>query len=180
MGTQALEIAFEIYRHIEPLVNFVAPAEYGLVGEEKAEIGVRTISRLLRKILNDVTFFRHSPELPLGPPLASASFSAPCIATVAQSSAADLTSLSATAPVPSRDCHFHHQDCCHGSSNRRSSSIRSSSNPPSADQGAKMLDDQDNSGSSLSPGRVLTPESRPMQSGKEIGRRVFIGNGGGL
>lgn len=43
-----------------------------------------------------------------------------------------------------------------------------------------MLDDQDNSGSSLSPGRVLTPESRPMQSGKENERRVFIGNGGGL
>lgn len=65
IGTQALHIAFEIYNNVVPLSNFVSPAEYGITPEEKAEIGSRSISRLIRKILKDVTFFRQASDQPL-------------------------------------------------------------------------------------------------------------------
>lgn len=57
-----MNIGFEIYKQVEPLGNFVAPAEYGLTPQEKAEIGTKSIPKLLKKILKDVTFFRQTPD----------------------------------------------------------------------------------------------------------------------
>lgn len=58
IGTAALQAAISIYTHAEPLAHFIAPAEYGLTPHQKTEIGSKLISKLLKKILADITFFR--------------------------------------------------------------------------------------------------------------------------
>lgn len=68
IGTAALQAAFSIYTHVEPLAHFIAPAEYGLTAKQKTEIGIKLIPKLLKKILSDITFFRQPPDTDTQPP----------------------------------------------------------------------------------------------------------------
>lgn len=60
----ALEAAFKVLAVAEPLGNYAQPQEYGLTAEEKVEIGASVVSKLLKKILRDLTFWRDEASHP--------------------------------------------------------------------------------------------------------------------